>query len=76
MTHEEIQVATDNFTKSVGLRAGKSKRYTRFLQPGMWDLTGKLVLRTRKYGRHMASAAYTDRQAIAALVGEAEICEY
>ena len=75
-TYAEIKAATNNFTNSVGLRVGKSRRYTRFLQPGIWDATGSLMLRRRHDGKHIAKADYGDEKAIENLVGDAELCEY
>lgn len=75
-TYEQIVAATANFTKPAGLRTGKSRRYTRYLQPGLWDLAGQLMLRSRATDRHIARADFTDREAIAALAKDCDLCDY
>lgn len=76
MNYEAIRKATANFTKCAGLRVGKSRRYTRFLQPGLWDKDGRLMLRSRATGRHISDAAYTNRKGIEELARGCELCEY
>jgi hypothetical protein len=76
MTYHEIRTATKDFTRPIGLRVGASRRYTRYLQPGLWDKTGKLMLRMKRDDRHVADARYDDERAIESLTQGAIACEY
>lgn len=75
-SYEKIREATNNFTAPIGLKVGKSKRYTRFLQPGIWDLAGKMMLRAKNSGRHISDASHEDKKGIESLVAGCDFCEY